>query len=45
LGCRKAVPKTERPRAVRRGDLAKLYEQYVEPFWSKSDKKDNQKKK
>jgi sporulation protein YlmC with PRC-barrel domain len=42
----KAFPKTEQPRSVRRSDLAKLYEQYkVEPFWSKSEQKDNQKKK
>jgi sporulation protein YlmC with PRC-barrel domain len=42
----KALPKTERPRSLRRSDLAKLYEQYkVEPFWSKSAQKDNQKNK
>ena len=42
----KALPKTEQPRSVRQSDLAKLYQQYnVEPFWSKSEQKDNQKKK
>ena len=42
----KALPKTEQPRSVRRSDLAKLYQQYkVEPFWSKNEQKDNQKKK
>ena len=42
----KALPKTEQPRSVRRSDLAKLYQQYkVEPFWSKNEQKNNQKKK
>jgi sporulation protein YlmC with PRC-barrel domain len=42
----KALPKTEQPRSVRQSDLAKLYQQYnVEPFWSKNEQKDNQKKK
>ena len=42
----KALPKTEQPRSVRQSDLAKLYQQYnVEPFWSKSEQKPNQKKK
>jgi sporulation protein YlmC with PRC-barrel domain len=42
----KFLPKTERPRSVRRSDLAKLYEQYnIKPFWTKVDQDEIQTRK